>query len=94
MEPSLVSNFVNKWVIGRLKPQNSHLPAKSSLKHYNHVQKIIQLQQFSSQLLHPRGELITLGRDNKGHGWEGAGTGIHCPAGSSAGGGSAAKGLD
>lgn len=38
LEPPLVSNFFNKWFTGKLKPQSSHLTAKSSLKHYNHVQ--------------------------------------------------------
>lgn len=41
LEPSLVSNFLKKWFTGKLKPQSSHLPAQSSLKQYNHVQKII-----------------------------------------------------
>lgn len=40
LEPSLVTNFFNKWFTGKLEPQSSHLAAKSSLKHYNHMQII------------------------------------------------------
>lgn len=53
LEPPFLSNFFSKWFAGKLKSQSSHLPTESSLKHYNHVQKIIS--SFHPSFCAPRG---------------------------------------